>query len=501
MDVAGRLTGFAEDGEGHLARRPDKDFRGWLWQDGRCADERAAPIVPPDECVKQSFFSVRLPIDLLRDDLYGNPHAVWPPPDLGEVRLHVRVLAPGDGVAVFDSDRGRTSRPFALSDLKAQLVPGEQLRIRRLDGGSPAEIIALTGEDVASQPSPLLSRIIQRLPVEGYDRAPSAHGTITTPAGAFDIELTGDVRGVDRSLAVVATQLSWFVGAMLAAIVLAWLAIEIGIIRRITGLTRRAASVRKSVHASEGLIEHDFQDLRSRDELGLLAGVLGDLLQRLNEDVKRERIRTEQEKDMWHAVGHEILAPLQSLMALHPAPDDPNRRYIERMQRAVRVLYGTASPGEAILSATLQVSTLDISGFLTRLAENAAHAGIPAVHFAAADGPVIVKADEHSLEDVIAHVLSNADRYRPPGTSIELTLSAAGSSATVGIRNQGPPIDPALLGRIFEYGVSDAVDSGAHGNRGQGLFVAKTYMAKMGGTIEAHNVEGGVEFVLTLASA
>ena len=36
------------------------------------------------------------------------------------------------------------------------------------------------------------------------------------------------------------------------------------------------------------------------------------------------------------------------------------------------------------------------------------------------------------------------------------------------------------------------------GYRGQGLFVARTYMAKMGGTISARNVEGGVSFLLTL---
>ena len=37
--------------------------------------------------------------------------------------------------------------------------------------------------------------------------------------------------------------------------------------------------------------------------------------------------------------------------------------------------------------------------------------------------------------------------------------------------------------------------------RGQGLFVAKTYMAKMGGTIAAENVPDGVRFVLTLPRA
>ena len=57
------------------------------------------------------------------------------------------------------------------------------------------------------------------------------------------------------------------------------------------------------------------------------------------------------------------------------------------------------------------------------------------------------------------------------------------------------------LDRIFEYGVSDAPDSAAQGQRGQGLFVARTYMAKMGGTIAAANVDGGVCFSLRLPLA
>ena len=58
-----------------------------------------------------------------------------------------------------------------------------------------------------------------------------------------------------------------------------------------------------------------------------------------------------------------------------------------------------------------------------------------------------------------------------------------------------------MIGKIFEYGVSDQAESGADGNRGQGLFVAKTYMAKMGGTITAHNLGGGVSFVMSLRRA
>ena len=64
---------------------------------------------------------------------------------------------------------------------------------------------------------------------------------------------------------------------------------------------------------------------------------------------------------------------------------------------------------------------------------------------------------------------------------------------------EGPAIDAERLERIFEYGVTDASAPGE--SRGQGLFVARTYMAKMGGTITAANADGGVRFVLHLPRA
>ncbi len=112
-----------------------------------------------------------------------------------------------------------------------------------------------------------------------------------------------------------------------------------------------------------------------------------------------------------------------------------------------------------------------------------------------------MRADEHSLEDVVTHVLRNADRHRTPGTPIRITLAAEGQGVQMALHNQGAAIPEDNLGRIFEYGVSDAPDAAAAGRRGQGLFVARTYMAKMGGTIVARNEADGVAFVLTLPRA
>ncbi len=493
----GRLTGFVDSGNDRSDARPVKEFRGWVWQNARCIK----PELDDTEggCAKNSFFSMRLPVGVLQDELFQKKRPVWPPTDLDRIQVHIEVLPPGDGPALLDSNNDSALAPFSISDLKPLLLPGETLRIRKKSAAAGSDLISLAGvEDHPDDSWWFLTRLIGRLPVDEYDSALEAREEIATPVGTYEVILRGDVRSVSKSLSVVATRVSWFVVAMLLAIFLVWFVIEIRIIRRIAVLTRRAASVSKTVKGTGGLDDFDLSDMRGVDELGVLASCLHDLLRRVKEDVEREGIRAEQEKEMWHAVGHEIMSPLQSLMALHGASDDPSSRYINRMQQAIRVLYGSASPSEAFQSTVLQVTAIDINAFLKNVAGNAPCVGIENVLFTGEERPVMVRADDYSLEDVVTHVLRNADRYRNAGTAISISLKSSETAASITIHNQGPNIPEDLIDKIFEYGVSDQQDAGANGNRGQGLFVAKTYMAKMGGTIAVHNVADGVSFVLSL---
>jgi signal transduction histidine kinase len=498
----GRLTGYVErDGPNYKGARPVREFRGWVWQDGRCVGDVTA--ANNDGCERKSFFSLRLPIAALRDALFLGRTPQWPPPDLDQFRVHIQVLPPDSEAPIFDSDAAGAALPFSLDDLADLLRPGETLVIRKAVGNE--EIITLRGKDDSGEPaSPLLTGLIRRLPVENHDVPIELGDDIATPMGSYHLHLTGDVRSVNKALSIVVSRVSWIVGAMLAAIGLAWLVIEIGLVRPIAHLTRRTRGLSQSVqgvqdaHDESGLQRYALADLRGRDELGLLASALDDLLRRVKEDALRERLRAEQEKDMWHAVGHEIMSPLQSLLALHGSEDDPSQRYIQRMQQAVRVLYGSASPSEAFQSSALNVQSIDIAAFVRNVAENA---GVPDIRCAGAEAAMTVRADEFPLEDVFAHILKNADARRTPGTPISIVLHATEDSVNVTIRNHGPNIPEELIGRIFEYGVSDQAEAAANGNRGQGLFVAKTYMAKMGGTISARNEKDGVSFVLGLQRA
>jgi signal transduction histidine kinase len=497
--VRGRFTGYVElEGRDYTGAKPVREFRGWVWQDGACLN---AAQTNDENCERKSFFSLRLPVEVLRDALFQREKPVWPPADLDQFQVHIEVLPPGDEPALFDSNQAGAAPPFSLDSLTSLLLPGETLSIRKLGaGGKESEIAQLSGRDEAlEQSSPLLTRLIRKLPVESLE-APVVElsDEVATPLGNYRLLLKGDARSVNKVLSAVATRVSWFVGAMLGAIGLAWLVIEIGLIRPIAQLTKRTRGLSQTVHTASGLDSYELADLRGKDELGLLASGLDDLLHRVKEDVAREKIRTEQEKDMWHAVGHEIMSPLQSLLALHGSTDDPSHRYISRMQQAVRVLYGSASLSEAFETTSLNIASVDIAEFAANVAANA---GIANVQYVGSNEPVPVRADEFPLEDVFAHVLKNADRHHQPGTTIVIDLETTDSTATINIRNTGPQIPYELLARIFEYGVSEQAEAGNGGNRGQGLFVARTYMAKMGGTITAHNLADGVCFSLALQRA
>jgi hypothetical protein len=118
-NVRGRLVGFVDDGPITPATRPVRDFRGWLWQDGRCVDGVQKQEKQEDKqesaCLKRAFVSVRLPIELFSQAIYQKApnEIVWPPADLDQIKVHVEVLPPGNTTPLFDSNAAGATPPFS----------------------------------------------------------------------------------------------------------------------------------------------------------------------------------------------------------------------------------------------------------------------------------------------------------------------------------------------------------------------------------------------------
>lgn len=494
--VRGRIVALESAAEGAQPPVAARDFRGSFWQSTRCASGT------PPACRRRVFYAMRVPVKAWRDRAPAKQKAAWPPTDLAQVRVQLAILPPDDAPALFDSNTAGAEAGASLESTVRSLRPGEVLTISRQD--LPAATLVLKGREPGPEVSaPWLLRLVGDLPVAEQSSRTELNESLATPVGSYEIRLTGDPRAIEPALGAIATRVSWYVAAMLAAIVLAWLAIELGLMRRIVALSRRAAAVshgvRKDARGGDRIGALDVSDLRGPDELGVLAGGLADLLQRVKDDVEREALRARQEREMLEAVGHEILSPLQSLMVLFPDAADPAHRYVQRMRQAVGALYGQASPREALKAAQLELTPLDFDDFLTNVASNASFAGIADVRYERVGRPIMVQADEFSLEDVVTHILRNADRHRSPGTPIRMSLQVRGSRAVLRVHNTGTPVGESLLERIFDYGVREDDGSESPGRRGQGLFVARTYLAKMGGSISARNEEGGAAFFIELA--
>jgi hypothetical protein len=114
--VRGRFTGYRRTpGRNYTGARPQREFRGWVWQRGRCLDVAGRSRELPAQVLLLAAPADRKPARRLFLQP-GKP--TWPPPDLDQYRVQVEVLPPGDGPPRFDSDQaGREPPPFALDDL------------------------------------------------------------------------------------------------------------------------------------------------------------------------------------------------------------------------------------------------------------------------------------------------------------------------------------------------------------------------------------------------
>lgn len=208
-----------------------------------------------------------------------------------------------------------------------------------------------------------------------------------------------------------------------------------------------------------------------------------------------EEVR-QREKNL-NVIGHEFRSPLQALIALHPSPNDPSRRHIDRMLAALPNLLGGLDSADAINARELTIEELDIAQFLAELVAHTDQIGIANVTYEGPPRGVVCLVDDGAIEDVLSHILTNADRHRLEGSAIRVALDVVDAEVVIEICNEGPTIDENLQDRIFEIGFSTATKS-AKGGQGLGLFVARNYLRRMAGELTVRNHENGVAFVIHL---
>jgi signal transduction histidine kinase len=113
--------------------------------------------------------------------------------------------------------------------------------------------------------------------------------------------------------------------------------------------------------------------------------------------------------------------------------------------------------------------------------------------------PVWVDADPERLRTAIEHILNNALRFSPPGSTVHVTVGQRDNRARVVVKDQGVGLARAHLGVIFrKYGRIETPATKDKIGVGLGLYVARLIVEAQNGSVSASSVGLGLGSTFTL---
>jgi signal transduction histidine kinase len=224
-------------------------------------------------------------------------------------------------------------------------------------------------------------------------------------------------------------------------------------------------------------------------------------------------IRTDlrQREDLLHVVSHDLRAPLGALVGqarllkqragldgFTAARADAILRSASRMDAMIADLLDSARKQSHQLQ--LQLGPLDVGAYLSELLERRApllEAGRIRLTLDRA-GSLIALADPDRLERIVLNLLSNALKYSPPESQVDLRAAATGSRVTISVADQGPGIPGEDLPHVFDR-FYRGQRTAARGGLGIGLYSVRLLVEAHGGSVEVETGrQGGTTFHVAL---
>ena len=270
-----------------------------------------------------------------------------------------------------------------------------------------------------------------------------------------------------------------------------------GPVSRLAGAARRIAlgHYAERVAAGEG-------------ELGELAGSFNAMTTSL-EETEHRRLQ------LVGDVAHELRTPLSTLDGylegledgvIAPSPETWSllRGETGRLTRLVDDLQELWRAEARQLPLTLE--SVDAATVAREVVDRfARQPGTPPITMTAEPpGRVMARADRERLAQILANYVSNAIRYGPAGSPIQVTVRRVGDTVELAVRDLGPGLTPEQSSRVFErfYRV-DPSRSRALGGSGVGLAIARALAQAMGGGVRAESggTGHGSTFMVALPAA
>jgi len=108
--------------------------------------------------------------------------------------------------------------------------------------------------------------------------------------------------------------------------------------------------------------------------------------------------------------------------------------------------------------------------------------------------------DAEKIKQVVDNLLSNAAKFSPPGSLIQVSSQTGDGRIAIWVRDQGPGIPDADRGKLFkDFGQTSVKPTGGEKSTGLGLAICKKLIEAHHGTICADNEpDGGCTFKISL---
>ena len=211
-------------------------------------------------------------------------------------------------------------------------------------------------------------------------------------------------------------------------------------------------------------------------------------------------------------ISHEIRTPMTlivtPLLSLIKNEDDPHRKgvyeTIKRNAERILNLINQMMDLRKIDKGQMQMRMMetDLVPFVKEIFElfqSQAKAKRLTFNFEHDTESLPIWIDRRNFDKVIMNILSNAFKFTPSGGEIGIRITHDDNDATIAIRDNGEKIPEDKLDKIFErfYQTVSTVNDRNVGT-GIGLDLTRSLVELHHGTISAHNLDEGCEFVVTV---
>ena len=227
------------------------------------------------------------------------------------------------------------------------------------------------------------------------------------------------------------------------------------------------------------------------------------LIQKQNEEL---RSTISNRDKMYSVIAHDLRSPMASIRMvlnlvvsamspeiigpeLYELLDKANRESEECHDLLDNLLKWTKSQTGRLNVVLQDLDLNDIIPGVVDIFEMIAQTKKIKLDYKATTDPMVVRADNDMLKTVVRNFMSNAIKFSPENSSIEIRMSRDGDFAKVSVKDYGVGIAPERLGGIFHKGETTYGTGGEEGS-GLGLQLCADFARKNGGDVMVESVLG-----------